>query len=72
MEERRLIRSSTLAGGKSNTIVVLKNKTELLITANEPSEARSAREAHPPLAIGGLQAARQAGETTVYALIPGR
>ena len=28
--------SSTLAGGKSNTIVVLKNKTELLITANEP------------------------------------
>ena len=36
MEERRLIRSSTFAGGKSNTIVVLKNKTELLITANEP------------------------------------
>ena len=28
--------SSTFAGGKSNTIVVLKNKTELLITANEP------------------------------------
>ena len=28
--------SSSLAGGKSNTIVVLKSKTELLITANEP------------------------------------
>jgi len=28
--------SSTFAGGKSNTIVVLKNKTELLITGSEP------------------------------------
>ena len=28
--------SSTLAGGKSNTIVVLKNKTELLITGSKP------------------------------------
>jgi hypothetical protein len=28
--------SSTFAGGKSNTIVVLENKTELLITSSEP------------------------------------
>jgi hypothetical protein len=28
--------SSSLAGGKSNTIVVLKNTTELLITGSEP------------------------------------
>jgi hypothetical protein len=28
--------SSTFAGGKSNTIVVLKNATELLITSSEP------------------------------------
>jgi hypothetical protein len=28
--------SSTFAGGKSNTIVVLKNTTELLITSSEP------------------------------------